>query len=78
MRRPREKLHVVEALRTQGAFRKAIFVDDQIEYLHENPYPSVEAYLASWGYLAPDRPGNVAVLTPADFLALLRTDFPTR
>jgi len=71
-----DKLTTVELLRAEGAFRKAIFVDDQIDYLRGNT-TAVEAYLASWGYvkqewLAAD--SGVHVITPTSFLTLIERE----
>ncbi len=70
----KRKLPFVEGLRVEGAFARAVFVDDQVDHLLRNPYPRVAVYLASWGYVASEEPARAAgipVLLPGDLPGLV-------
>lgn len=49
------KLPIAERVRGEGGFARAVFVDDQIDHLVDNPFPLVSVYLASWGYVASEQ-----------------------
>jgi FMN phosphatase YigB (HAD superfamily) len=49
------KLPIAERIRGEGGFARAVFVDDQVDHLVDNPFPLVSVYLASWGYVASER-----------------------
>jgi phosphoglycolate phosphatase-like HAD superfamily hydrolase len=73
-----QKLPTVEFLRVSGGFGRAVFVDDQIEYLRNNPNPRINAYLASWGYVKPEwlsSATGVPVMDPEEFVALIGKEF---
>ncbi len=72
------KLPTVEALRVAGGFERAVFVDDQIDYLLGNDNPQVDAYLASWGYVKPEwlTPGSgVSVMGPEELVSLIEREY---
>jgi phosphoglycolate phosphatase-like HAD superfamily hydrolase len=73
----REKLARVEALRVEGGFPRAVFVDDQIDHLKENTNPNVEVFLASWGYVKPEwlTGGKIPVMAPADLMAFIEREY---
>jgi phosphoglycolate phosphatase-like HAD superfamily hydrolase len=68
------KLPIVERVRADGGFDGAVFVDDQVDFLRNNPFPRVSVYLASWGYVASEQVAldlGITVLAPADLPALV-------
>ncbi len=72
------KLPAVETLRASGGFARAVFVDDQIDYLLDNTNPLISAYLASWGYVKPEwlAPGSgVAVMSPGELVTLIEREY---
>ncbi len=72
------KLPAVEEMRTAAGLERAVFIDDQIDYLLDPSYTRVEAYLASWGYvkqewLKGDR--GVRIITPEGLLKLVAGEY---
>jgi phosphoglycolate phosphatase-like HAD superfamily hydrolase len=58
----------------QSGLSRAVFVDDQVDFLLGAGDPRVDCYLASWGYVQPGwlTDPRVSVLDPPAFLALAR------
>jgi phosphoglycolate phosphatase-like HAD superfamily hydrolase len=72
------KLPSVEALRAAGGFTRAVFIDDQIDFLRKNGNPKITAYLASWGYVDPAwlrEDSGVPVMYPDALVTLVRELF---
>jgi phosphoglycolate phosphatase-like HAD superfamily hydrolase len=68
------KLPIVERVRSEGDFERAVFVDDQVDHLLDNPFPRVSVYLASWGYVASEkaaRNAGIPVLAGEDLPGLV-------
>jgi phosphoglycolate phosphatase-like HAD superfamily hydrolase len=68
------KLPIVERIRAEGGFDGAVFIDDQVDFLKNNPFPRVSVYLASWGYVASEqiaRDLGVPVLAAGDLPGLV-------
>ncbi|MBE3132620.1 MAG: HAD family hydrolase [Acidobacteria bacterium] len=68
------KLPIVERIRADGGFDAAVFIDDQVDFLKNNPFPRVSVYLAAWGYVASEqiaRDLGVPVLAAGDLPGLV-------
>jgi hypothetical protein len=68
------KLPIVERVRSKGDFECAVFIDDQVDFLKDNPFPRVRVYLASWGYVASEqvaRDLGIPVLAAPDLPGLV-------
>jgi FMN phosphatase YigB (HAD superfamily) len=68
------KLPVAERVRAEGGWERAVFIDDQLDFLVDNPYPRIQVYLAGWSYITseePARAANVPVLPAADLPRLV-------
>ena len=68
------KLPIVERIRAEGGFDGAVFIDDQVDFLKNNPFPRVRVYLASWGYVASEqvaRDLGIPVLAAPDLPGLV-------
>jgi len=64
---------VVRALLEASGCSRAVFIDDQVDYL-SNLDPRIEGYLASWGYVRPEwlvPPLRARLLDPAGFTTLV-------
>jgi phosphoglycolate phosphatase-like HAD superfamily hydrolase len=76
---PKEaKLPAVEELRAAGAYGKAVFIDDQLDYVAGNTNPLITAYLASWGYVKKEwlAPGSgVPVIGPRELVELVEREY---
>jgi phosphoglycolate phosphatase-like HAD superfamily hydrolase len=73
-----EKLSRAEELRASGGFPRAVFIDDQIDYLKNNTNPCIDVFLASWGYVKPEwlaGSGNVPIMTPADLAKFVEKEY---
>ena len=69
------KLTTTERLRSEGGYRTAILVEDQIDHIRNNSNPRVEVRLATWGYVKPEwlaPPVAVPLVTPDEFVALVK------
>ncbi len=68
------KLPIVERIRADGGFDGAVFIDDQVDFLKNNPFPRVSVHLASWGYVASEqvaRDLGIPVLAAGDLPLLV-------
>ena len=68
------KAPVVRALLDASGCARAVFIDDQIDFLLDLEDPRVEGYLASWGYVRPEwlvPPLRARAIDPPSFLALV-------
>jgi phosphoglycolate phosphatase-like HAD superfamily hydrolase len=66
------KAPLVSALLDAAGLERAVFVDDQVDFLRGLEDPRVEGYLAAWGYVRPEWLTPAArALDPAGFLALV-------
>jgi phosphoglycolate phosphatase-like HAD superfamily hydrolase len=45
------KLSTVERVRASLGCEEAVFIEDQIDAIRDNPNPRIRAFLASWGYV---------------------------
>jgi len=73
------KLPIVEELRSSEGCERAIFIDDQIDYLLGSMFPRIEAYLASWGYVKEEwLTGKlpVSIITSDNLMRLIEREFP--
>ncbi len=73
------KLPIVEELRSTEGCERAIFIDDQIDYLLGSRFPRIEAYLASWGYVKEEwLTGKlpVSIIGSDDLMRLIEKEFP--
>ena len=69
------KLTTTERLRSEGGYRAAILVEDQIDHIRNNSNPRVEVRLATWGYVKPEwlaPPVAVPLVTADEFVALVK------
>jgi phosphoglycolate phosphatase-like HAD superfamily hydrolase len=74
-----KKLPVVEELRSSAGRERAIFIDDQIDYLLGSVFPRIEAYLASWGYVKEEwLTGKlpVSIISSENLVRLIEKEFP--
>jgi hypothetical protein len=72
------KLPIVEKLRSASGHERAIFIDDQIDYLLGSGFPRIDAYLASWGYVKEEWLSGklpVRILTPENFGRLMEKEY---
>jgi phosphoglycolate phosphatase-like HAD superfamily hydrolase len=72
------KLPIVERVRFEGDFERAVFVDDQVDHLLNNFFPRVSVYLASWGYVASEkvaRDAGIPILAGEDLTSLVGRAF---
>jgi phosphoglycolate phosphatase-like HAD superfamily hydrolase len=68
------KVPVVRDLLAASGCAKAVFVDDQVDYLTGLDDPRIEGRLASWGYVRPEwliPPHRARPIDPEEFLALV-------
>jgi phosphoglycolate phosphatase-like HAD superfamily hydrolase len=69
------KVPVVRELLAASGAGRAVFIDDQIDYLLGLDDPRIEGRLASWGYVRPEwlvPPLRARPIDPEGFLALVR------
>jgi phosphoglycolate phosphatase-like HAD superfamily hydrolase len=68
------KVPVVRELLDASGCRRAVFVDDQIDFLLDLDDPRIEGRLASWGYVRPEwlvPPLRAATIGPEELLSLV-------
>jgi phosphoglycolate phosphatase-like HAD superfamily hydrolase len=65
------KLSMIEKLLHSWSASRAVFVEDQIDAIRANTNPSIQAYLASWGYVQKSWMEGTPSLTPESFVRLL-------
>ena len=69
------KLELMKELLSESRYKKALFIDDQIDHLTGNTCDDVEVRLASWGYIKKSWLTNtegIGVVTPVDMDEIFR------
>lgn len=76
------KLDIVAQVGAQSGSSEVVFIDDQIDHLvggaASGETPRIEVFLATWGYVQEEwlmEPLRVPVITPQEFLALMRREY---